>query len=179
LNIGDVETSEFRPRTEGDQKKLSMFCLIFWSFFVNKITPGCSLGHTKKKGWCYLNNSNSTKKIQICAGNGKVVGAVYNGVFTKKIKGSKHILRKPPAIAFDVCTIEQAKEAGALRVQVTDIETCKVYSASLERVLEKGTFFNRGFGEQVFLPIVYWQLANENEPQAEQLTLFAFSGSMA
>lgn len=126
-----------------------------------------------------MSRRNSTKKITICAGNGKVVGAVEDGIFSKSIKGSKHILQKPPAIAFDVCSIEQAKAAGASRVQVLDTESDKVYSASLERISEKGTYFNRGWGEQVFLPMVYWGMTKKGEPQVEQLSLFQLAGLTA
>ena len=42
----------------------------------------------------------------------RVVGAVKGDTFFKTIRKS-HFLRKPPAIAFDTNSLEQAKQAGA------------------------------------------------------------------
>jgi hypothetical protein len=87
----------------------------------------------------------------------RIIGRVQGRVFTKKISGSKHFLRRPPAICFDVDSLFQAERAGAEVCQVTDKETGHVYSASILLIRSKGFTFNRGFGNQIALPLAYWQ----------------------
>ena len=104
--------------------------------------------------------------------NGRVVGHVANGIFYKAIKGSKHLLRSPRAIAFDVSSLTDAQAAGATQVQVTDTETSTVYRALITLIIEKGRRFNRRFGDQIFLTLDHWQHLHEHG-EAEQLSLFS------
>jgi hypothetical protein len=108
-----------------------------------------------------------TNNTTICAGS-KVIGKVQGGVFYKTIK-NKHVLRKPPAIANDIGALEDAAKAGAQRVCITNKENGITYTASMERILNKGKRFNRGFGEQIFLPLGEWQKQGANI--ARQYTL--------
>jgi hypothetical protein len=98
----------------------------------------------------------SSKEIPIHASNGRVIGRVRGDTFWKSIKGSRHILQKPPSIAFDVCTLDQAEQAGAERVQVTDCETGTIYRATTAHIREKGFAFNRGWGHQIALSLDGW-----------------------
>ena len=86
------------------------------------------------------------------------VGNVYPGreTFRKTIRGSKHLLRQPPAIAFDTSTLYDAQAAGAVWCEVEDTETRTTYRAKIDRILEKGTAFNRGWGDQIYLEIGFW-----------------------
>lgn len=88
--------------------------------------------------------------------NGKVVGTVKGDCFIKRVASSKHFLRRPPAIAFDESTLRDAEAAGARRVEVTDIESGRVYRASIETIWARGKGFNRGHGPQWFLPLKEW-----------------------
>lgn len=111
---------------------------------------------------------------------GKVVGQVANGVFVKSIVGSKHILRKPRAIAFDVRSLRDAQDYGATRVAVQDIENGTVYAASIKEIMEHGFTLDRGFGKQVALPINKFQISVKDakgvpqptEPETVQLAAF-------
>ena len=96
--------------------------------------------------------SNSTL---IYAG-GKVVGRVENKTFWKTIIGSKHLLRKPPAIAFDEISLDAAERAGAQLVRVRDKENGAIYETTISKIIDKGIRFNRGFGDQVALPLKNW-----------------------
>ena len=104
--------------------------------------------------------------------DGKIVGAVVGDTFRKRVQSSKHFLRKPPAIAFDVSTLLDAQRAGATWVKVTDADTGRVYRASIHAVLQDGFAVNRGFGAQVALPLSKW--ATDAEPVAAQLA-FSFT----
>lgn len=97
------------------------------------------------------------------------VGYVAGDTFYKRLRQSRHFLKRPPAIAFDIHTLIQAEDAGATKVFVTDIETGKTYRAPISDIWRLGKRFNRGYGWQIYLPLPKW-----NAPQAppEQLALF-------
>ena len=86
---------------------------------------------------------------------GRVIGKVERNTFYKSIR-KNHYLRKPPAIAFDVDSLEQAEQAGAIWVEVRDRGEGTVYRAVLRYILEKGVIFNRGYGEQIYLVLEGW-----------------------
>jgi hypothetical protein len=101
---------------------------------------------------------------------GYVVGQVSAKVFFKKVRGSKHFLRKPPAIAFDIQSLEDAKDAGASTVRVLDEESGMTYQASIETIFTRGFPFDRGHGKQIGLAFRYWQQGDD--PLANQLQLW-------
>ena len=98
-----------------------------------------------------------TKKQNIRA-SGHVVGYVRGDTFYKTISGSVHFLQKPYGIANDVDTLNEAKHAGATRLQITDRETKSKYFATIALVFDKGVYFNRGFGNQIVLPMQYFSV---------------------
>lgn len=99
----------------------------------------------------------------------RVVGQVIGNTFYKSVSSSKHFLRTPPAIAFDVATLAQAEEAGARKVCVTDKDTGNQYRASLEHIRLNGFTFNRGFGEQVGLVMDGWIKTRKGQPEQYSL----------
>ena len=113
-----------------------------------------------------LPNSNYT----IIRVGGKIVGKVEDGIFQKKVKGSIHFLHIPPAIAFDISSLEQAELAGAILVKVVDKETGKKYRAYLSTIWNKGFKLSRGYGEQIALSLSMWCIGDE--PLNEQLSLW-------
>lgn len=120
-----------------------------------------------------VTKKSSNSPVTIYAGNGKAVGTVKGDIFYKRIQGSKHLLRQPPAIAFDICTLEQAKKAGAKNAKISDTETETTYTAELEHILEHGTRFNRGWGEQIYLPLNGWIKKVKTKKNFADLPLFA------
>ena len=114
--------------------------------------------------------SNSTPIFAL----GKVVGEVRENIFYKKIKGSRHLLRKPHAIASDINSLLQAKLTGATRMEVVDVETGYIYRATIEEILEKGIEFNRGFGDQIAYPLEMWNIEHirENKKPNPQMSIF-------
>jgi len=108
--------------------------------------------------------------------NGRTVGEVKHGVFVKHVKGSVHFLRKPPAIAVDVHSLAETERYGAESVCIVDTETGREYCASIAHIRARGFVFNRGFGEQIALPLGLWvgpgEPLPEPESEAAQLTLW-------
>ena len=100
--------------------------------------------------------------------NGHIVGKVTARTFCKTISGSKHLLRKPAAVAFDRSTLRDARDAGALAVVVTDRETGKSYKATIDDVETHGFPVFRGFGSQVALAVSRFSVDGK-EPEAAQV----------
>lgn len=94
----------------------------------------------------------------------KVVGRVEGDVFSKSIRGSRHMLRHPRALAFDVSTLNDAETLGALWVKVLDLDSKTVYRASIRRIREKGKKFSRGCGEQIFLTLENFTITRPGGP---------------
>lgn len=112
-------------------------------------------------------------RIPICV-SGKTIGEVIDDVFVKRIKFSKHTLRTPHAIAFDVSTLDDAERAGATIAEIHDVETGHTYTATMELIRSKGFPVRRGFGNQWALTMNYWQrngVQSEAERQAESLAI--------
>lgn len=107
--------------------------------------------------------------------NGKAVGAVRDGVFVKRVQASKHFLHKPPAICLDAGSLADAEKAGARRVEVTDLETGRVYRADVATIRQHGQKLDRGHGAQVALSIGKWAI-DDPSVTYRQLDLFAVAG---
>ena len=95
----------------------------------------------------------------------KVVGHIEGDTFHKQVEGSRHFLRRPPAIAFDVSTLDDAEKKGAKHVCVTD----KEYHARMSTVRDKGFSMNRGYGNQIALPLTEWSPTRVNVMQRSLL----------
>jgi len=100
--------------------------------------------------------------------NGKVAAILEGQTLRKRVRASVHMLRRPPGWAVDQSILEGAKADGAKLVEVTDTETRKVYVASLEAFDQHGLRFNRGFGDQIALPLAHWRVESAD---ARQLSL--------
>lgn len=86
-------------------------------------------------------------------GTNQVIGYVEGQIFRKTLQGSRHFLRRPAAIAFDLATLDAAEAAGAVAVLVTDSETGRRYAQRIEKIRKYGFPVVRGFGRQIALPI--------------------------
>jgi hypothetical protein len=110
------------------------------------------------------------KSIPILAMH-RQVGAVKDGVFHKRVYGSRHFLRKPPAIALDLESLARAEAAGAHSVEIDDHETGLIYRATFEVIRAHGLSIDRGFGEQIALPFRWWNIGKRVDPNVKQLSL--------
>ena len=87
--------------------------------------------------------------------NGRIVGHVDGNVFQKHVSGSRHFLRQPPAIMFDLQSLADAQAAGATIAKVIDDETKAVYQVDIEKIFEKPIYKNYA-GAQVGLRLSEW-----------------------
>jgi hypothetical protein len=114
----------------------------------------------------------------------RVIGVVAGTTFHKTISGSKHILRRPRAIAFDRCTLRDAAAAGAICAAILDKETNTEYAISFEAIHRYSFPVLRGHGDQVAVTLEHWAIngatpvavasvAQSNQERKElQLSLF-------
>ncbi len=110
-----------------------------------------------------------TKMESLVYVNNNVVGVVNEDEFFKSVHGTRHFLHHPPAIAFDVSTLEDAELYGATIVHVYDKDTRTDYFAYISTIREKGFNINRGNGEQIALKMSYW---SRNKPPTQQMGLW-------
>ncbi|HZU05263.1 MAG TPA: hypothetical protein VFB73_04770 [Chloroflexota bacterium] len=111
------------------------------------------------------------KTFRTAAGTPVAYGQPDGKTVRKFIRGSKHFLRQPPAIATDFAVLLEAQAAGFEVLEVVDTETGVVYTAAIERVLAEGIAISRGFGEQRALRLERWA---RRDPR--QLGLFVAEG---
>lgn len=115
-----------------------------------------------------FNNSTKhiKKKFQVFHNQrGKLIGKLENGVLSKVVKGSIHQLRKPPSWAWDKSVIEEAEKLGGEKTQIIDSETNTKFISTFADFRKFGISINRGFGEQIALPIAYWLTDDQNNLQ--------------
>lgn len=102
-------------------------------------------------------------------------GQVRGDVWTKSARASVHMVRVPKAWALDVTDLDAARAVGVQVVHIHDLEQLAHYWAALDIVTSRGFKMDRGFGEQVALPIEHWRptrgaaeaLARRPEPESE------------
>lgn len=111
--------------------------------------------------------SNSHYNI-VRVGN-KVVGKVVGDEFVKKLHSVKHFLHTPPAIAFNLESLDQVRNLGATRVKIIDLDTGIIYRVTIEVILKRGFLFNRGFGDQIGLALKYWNFNKMGKPSQMSL----------
>jgi len=100
---------------------------------------------------------------------GRVVAVLQGHVLRKRVIGSMHMLRQPPAWAIDSQILEQAQRDGVRKVEIADIESGKVYRAPLVAFFIHGICIDRGHGQQIALPGAHWYVEAMG---ARQLDLF-------
>ena len=110
---------------------------------------------------------------KIYSDSGKLVGWVdweVNAI-CKHVKASRHMLRKPPAWAWDKSIIEAALALNIVNVIVYDKESRITYKTSIHNLVKKGFEFERSYGRQTGLALCYWQAEPLSDCGPQQLPL--------
>ena len=119
-----------------------------------------------------LNNNIKNRNDKLILNDfGKIIGWVESDSLNKNISSSKHMLLKPKGIAWDFSVLERARKDGLKKSRVYDKETGNEYEATIEDFFRYGVRINRGFGEQIVLPLKYWQKKVKGQPSPSQLAL--------
>lgn len=88
--------------------------------------------------------------------NSKTIGVIHNDTFRKDINEQKHLLRNPPAIAYDASVIRGLKSMGVTRLLV--VGQGRFFESTVEMLDTHGIRINRGHGEQIALPLSRWTI---------------------
>lgn len=119
------------------------------------------------RGWANPQTSNLVGQDKNCSSisnciklkvGEKIVGEIWGDEFQKYVHSSRHFLRVPPAIAFDVSVLSKAIKLGVERIKVVDLDTNQVFRTTMSLVKEKGFEIDRGYGRQIALVMNYWQV---------------------
>lgn len=86
----------------------------------------------------------------------KKVYTIKDDVLFKSARASIHFLKIPPAIAIDLYIFNEAR-TKVRYVQVFEKENGIFYTATIKDFINYGFVINRGFGEQIALPMKYWE----------------------
>lgn len=97
----------------------------------------------------------------------KVIGEIEGDVFIKKVSGSKHRLKSPPAWAVDANSWDNQISPVCKFVQVYDREQGKSYWSTVANFNQYKGLIDRGFEPQYFLALNRWV----TEKPVEQLEL--------
>jgi hypothetical protein len=82
---------------------------------------------------------------------GQRVGELRDGIFRKKVSGSKHLLKMMDAWGIDSSIVDELEKQGVAEIRIKDIETESVYKTSLDVFLGHSVSRDFGAGEQRFL----------------------------
>lgn len=97
-------------------------------------------------------------------GLGRPVAEVVDKVLRKNIQ-PHHILRSPPAIAFDDSLLTDADRYGYRTIEVFEIVSKTKYVTSKLTFEQYKIPVRRGHGDQSALPLAYWSV-NGKDPTA-------------
>lgn len=97
---------------------------------------------------------------------GKRVGYVDGDVFYKFLQ-PEHFLKIPPSIAFDITSLLDATQAGAIYVCIIDKARSREWWAPIDLIWKIGEYMNRGYGDQIRLGLQYW---SEKRPKIQQMS---------
>lgn len=101
--------------------------------------------------------------------DGKVIGSSDGTTFRKRIRGSAHLLKHPPAIAIDAHAYHEHIAPTHESIEVVDTDTDTLYSISIPSFERHKEILNRGHGVQVYVRLGYWKC--EHRKGVRQLAL--------
>lgn len=95
--------------------------------------------------------------------DGNIIGSVENGVFTKRVQGSTHMLKTPPAWAIDCKAFLEQVFFHAHTIRIVEKKSKAIYEISTKTFNNRKVYFDRGFGPQYFVPLKYWHEIREGQ----------------
>ena len=113
---------------------------------------------------------NCSKNRELIKVGERVVGCLQDNTFTKRVRGSKHQLRKPPAWCISKEAFIQEILPNISRIVVEDTENGRYYECSTQTFETHSFEIQRGSYEpQLALTLNFWQVSNTGH---DQLTLW-------
>ena len=127
-------------------------------------------GHCSNSNTLYKNPVNAIIKAQ-----GKIIGYLKNHAFIKRVQGSKHMLRKPPAWCISKEVFCEEILPNTNRIIIEDTESEVTYECLTRVFVEYAFEIRRGnFEPQLALTLNHWH-RHGNGPR--QLSLWGESSA--
>tara|TARA_R110002020_G_scaffold220785_2_gene428776 strand:- start:38453 stop:38788 length:336 start_codon:yes stop_codon:yes gene_type:complete len=90
-------------------------------------------------------------------GRRKIIGDIVDGVFYKKIKGSKHIYKKIDGIGVDAIMFDAVVFGACDEIKVLDTETSTLYTTTPKRMKRFGQYVHhKPYRAQIILGRYFW-----------------------
>ena len=101
--------------------------------------------------------------MSIVRAQGKIIGDIEAGVFTKKVDGRFHMLKKPLGWAIDARVFDEEVKNNCHTIVVVDTHADITYSTSVQTFLGHRGVINRGHGRQYFLCLHHWRQCAQSQ----------------
>jgi hypothetical protein len=101
---------------------------------------------------------------------GKIIGYLQDHTFVKRVQGSKHMLRKPPAWCISKKAFCEEVLPNTAKIIIEDVESGVTYECPTEVFADRAFEIQRGnFEPQLALTLSYWERHDNGH---RQLRLF-------
>lgn len=102
--------------------------------------------------------TNGAPRQELYSPSGIVVALIEHGQLYRSLHGQRHMLRTPPAWAFDASHIDQAQAVGVARIVVIDLDdNRRRYEIDFPDFQKFARRIDRGHGAQWACALVYWR----------------------
>lgn len=91
---------------------------------------------------------------------GKTFGIVVGETFYKRVDSHIHRFRKLNAYGIQQNILDFLQDKGVQAVQVEETDTGDIYRATLADYIRRGVPIDEGYGQQVMLPLKYFEHVN-------------------
>lgn len=98
----------------------------------------------------------------------QVVGELKEGIFRKKVYGSKHLLKLMDAWGIDSSIIRHLQLEKATQVRIKDMETDTVYAISLDDFMLHSVERDYGAGKQLFVSRKFFEESTHTAKNASE-----------
>jgi len=118
--------------------------------------------HSRRTPVDPTDDEHKLERVPLFSAGGQFAGIVrrINGraIMLRFVDPARHMLRRPPAWAMDVCVRDEAERLGVREVFLKEEGGRRIWRARLRDFRRHGIPINRQAGPQIALPLARWQL---------------------
>ncbi len=93
----------------------------------------------------------------------RIIGSIELGTFTKRVRGTVHMLRIPRGWGIDLQPFITSIRPNCHTIIIEAIASGIKYKVSTKLFDDKKMYLNRGFSPQYVLPIKYWMVTTKTQ----------------
>ena len=129
---------------------------------------GGSEGHNEaRKPHCHTYSNTHSQPVNIpIKAQGKIIGYLQDHTFIKRVQGSKHMLRKPPAWCISKQAFCEEVLPNTENIIIEDTESGLIYECPTQVFAEHAFEIQRGnFEPQLALGLRFWEVRGNGHHQ--------------